>query len=197
MTGNDQNRDEGIDRRTVLKAVGTSAVAGIALSGNASAESVQHGEIERVEAAYDDEVRARWALDAHAQPVLAALAEKGVLERESVTELEFSERTVKGLAKDGQATAQITAEAQTDDGHVEFFVRPETGRAYATVFGEEQTYTLESPAGRDVVTQDDCWYEHRCKANSNCTSLNCVYQERYCCRGLGCGAWQYDGCCAC
>lgn len=201
-TGNDSANPT---RRSVLKGIGASAVAGIAVTGTASAKPI--AEMGRVEVAYDDAARARGVVAEHADPVLAELAANGVLARGDVAELDFDDLSVDALAKDGTPTAQLETTTDVDGGEVEVLVRPETGRAYATVRTDGDVYTVESAAGSDDVSTQDCYYEHRCTNLSCDTAGECVYQERECCDNLtqgeigtsdyDCGNWYNDGCCLC
>lgn len=199
-TGNDSANPT---RRSVLKGIGASAVAGIAVTGTASAKPI--AEISRVEGAYDDTARARWAVAEHADPVLAELAANGVLDRGNVAELDFEDLSVAAIVKDGTPTAQLETTTDVDGDEVEVLVRPETGRAYATVRTDGDVYTVESAAGSDDVTTQDCTYEHRCLTDQYCSDGGCQYQERACCDNLSssevgtadCGDWTNDGCCPC
>lgn len=191
------NRD-GTTRRRLLKSIGATGLAFGAV-GSASAKDVPTGELKRVETAYGDPTRARWAASRHADPVLAELADRGVLERGEVGGLDFESVETKGVYKDGEAVAHLETTTELDGASVEFVVRPETGRAYATVRTDGETYIVESEAGSDDATTQDCYYEHDC-TNYACDGPGCVYLERECCNygdGYECGDWYQDGCCSC
>lgn len=192
-------------RRKLLKTIGAAGLS-VGATGVASADAP--ADLERLEAVHADPLRARWAAARHADPVLAELAERGVLQRGDVTELDFGDADVKGLYKDGTPVVQIETTTEFDDAEVEFVSRPGTGRVYATVRREDTTYTVERAAGSDGVTVQSCWYEHRCiqlSCSGNGGSY-CLYQERHCCDNCTeevgtsatcCGSWTYDGCCGC
>lgn len=193
-------------RRRLLKSIGVTSLA-FGATGVASPKEVPTSELRRVESAYSDPVRARWAVAEHADPVLAELAEKGVLERASVTELDFENVETKGRYKDGTTVVHITTETEVEDATVEFVARPQTGRVYATVRPDDSdVYTVESVAGEDVVTTSDCWYEHTCDSTPCNGGNGCQMYERQCCDGgcvqnVGsrgcCTDWYTDGCCPC
>lgn len=207
------NRD-GTTRRRLLKSIGATGLAFGAV-GSASAADVPTGKLNRVETAYETPARARWAASQHADPVLAELADRGVLERDDVAELDFEDVETKGVYKDGEAVAHVATETEFDGSSVEFAVRPETGRAYATVRTDGgDVYTVESAAGDDdVTTQGECWYEHKCESVACSSGGGCLYLERECCcqdgtTGLSsddvgttcnesCTDWYEDGCCTC
>lgn len=56
MSKDNKSHGSGIDRRSVLKAVGVSAAAGLSMSGSATAREFPEAEVERVRAAYDDDL---------------------------------------------------------------------------------------------------------------------------------------------
>lgn len=187
-------------RRRLLKSISASSLA-FGATGVASARDLPVTELERVEAAYGTPTRARWAAARHAEPVLAELADRGVLDHGDVTELDFEGVTVDSFYGDGQAVAHVSATTDLDGTTVEVAVRPQTGRAYATVRPDDgEVYTVESAAGTDAVTTKDCYYEHDCTNYACDSGSGCVYLERECCNygdGYQCGDWYQDGCCTC
>ncbi|NEU55373.1 hypothetical protein [Halorussus sp. MSC15.2] len=141
----------------------------------------------------------RWAVSEHARSVLSELADRDVLDRGDVTELDFEDVSVEPFYRGGTAVTHLTTETSLPDATVELATRPQTGRAYATVRTADETYTVESPAGSDDVTVRNCYYEHDC-TNYACSSSGCVYLERQCCNygdGYHCDEWSKDGCCSC
>lgn len=193
------DNQNGTTRRRLLKSIGATSLA-FGATGAASARDVPTEELERVKAAYETPTRARWAAAQHADPVLAELAERGVLERGSVAELDFENVEVEGFYKDGGSVAHVATETDLDGATVEFVVRPRTGRAYATVQEGGDTYTVESPAESDDVTTQDCYYEYDCTNYACDSGSGCVYLERQCCNygdGYHCDEWSQDGCCTC
>lgn len=194
-------------RRRLLKSIGATSLA-FGATGVAGARDLPTGELERVKTAYGTPTRVRWAASQHADPVLAELADRGVLERGSVTELDFQNAAVDPFYKDGQAVAHVATETEFDDATVAFVARPETGRVYATVRTDTgDTYTVESAAGTRDVTTQDCWYEHTCDSTYCDSGNGCQKYERQCCdsgcvqSGVGtmgcCSDWYEDGCCPC
>lgn len=199
MSDND-TQGRTVNRRTVLKTVGASAVAGIATAGSATAKEAPMAQMERLETAYDDSIRAQWAVSQHADDVLAELARRGILARGDAAELDFDALSVKGLGKDGTPTAQLETTTERDGKSVEVVVRPGTGRAYATVRTDGDVYTVESVAGSDDVTTQNCYYNHKCESAACSSGGGCVYLEQQCCdygTGYKCGNWEEDGCCTC
>lgn len=181
-------------RRALLKTIGATSLA-VGATGVASADAPP--DLERMEAVHADPLRARWAAAQHADPVLAELADRGVLERGDVTELDFVNADVKGLYRDGTTDVRIAATTEFDGGRIEFVSRPGTGRTYATVRTDDgEVYTVESAAGSDDATVRSCWYEHKCASYMCGIGSYCQYLERECCAG-GCTSWRDDGCCSC
>lgn len=195
-------------RRRLLKSIGATSLA-FGATGVASAREVPTKDLRRVDEAYQSPTRARWATAQYADPVLDELAERGLLERGSVTELDFESVEVEGFYKDGETVAHVETTTEFEDAIVEFAVRPQTGRVYATVHTDDgDVYTVERAAGSDDVTTQSCWYEHTCDTSQFCDSGNgCQKLESQCCddgcvqSGIGtescCGPWYDDGCCPC
>lgn len=187
-------------RRRLLRSIGATSLA-LGATGVVSAREVPTTDLHRVETAHGDPTRARWAVAQHADPVLAELADRGVLDRGSVTELDFEGVQTKGVFKDSAVVAHVETTTEFEEYEVEFAVRPQTGRAYATVRSDDgRAYTVESAAESDDVTMQDCYYNHDC-TNYACDSASgCVYLEQQCCNygtGYECGDWYQDGCCGC
>jgi hypothetical protein len=78
-------------RRALLKTIGATSLAAGA-TGVASADAP--ADLECMEAVHADPLRARWAAAQHADPVLAELADRGVLERGDIAELDFDDADV-------------------------------------------------------------------------------------------------------
>ncbi|MFC7082100.1 hypothetical protein [Halorussus caseinilyticus] len=185
-------------RRRLLKSIGATGLA-FGATGVSSAREVPTRELERASAAYDSPTRARWAAARHADSVLAELADRGVLDRGDATELDFEDASADPFYADGETVAHVTTETALDGATVELAVRPQTGRAYATVRTGDEVYTVESPAGSDDVSVQNCYYEHDCTSYA-CDGSGCVYLERQCCNygdGYRCDDWSQDGCCSC
>jgi hypothetical protein len=195
--------DNDTTRRRLLKSIGATGLA-VSATGFASATSASDEPTE-LEARYRSLDVAQQAVADHAAPVLAELADRGVLERGDATELEFGGvesrmadgATVKGLRKGDATTVHVETTTELDDGHVEIAVRPSTGRAYATVRPDDgDAYTIESEAGSDDVSTTSCWYEHKCASYMCGIGSYCQYLERECCAN-SCTDWYDDGCCSC
>lgn len=190
-------------RRRILKAVGSTGLA-FSATGLASGAGTSD-EVTKLEANYRSTDAAQQAVADYAAPVLAELARRDVLEQGEATELDFSGvesrvadgATVKGLRTDAGPTAHVETTTELDDGRVEVAVRPGSGRAYATVRTDDgDVYTIESAAGSDDVSTQDCWYEHKCESYMCGIGSYCQYLERECC-ATSCTDWYDDGCCSC
>lgn len=210
-----RNTSSETTRRSVLRAIGASATAGAAValaSNGASATATASREMRRLEAAYRDPIRARWALVQHARPVLAELADRGVLDRGTVDELGFDDMDVTGLYLDGETTAQITVRTDTATGPLEIHVRPELGFARGTIEDTgDGPLTVESNPSDDDVSTQVCWTETDCTSSCDFGSDSCAYLERRCCNPClqstddastascetSCDSWSQEGCCSC
>ncbi|WP_276299738.1 hypothetical protein [Halorussus lipolyticus] len=205
MPRNDSNRGStGPNRRSILKAVGASAVAGVAAAGNASAESAV-ADLDRFERSFASSHRAGWAVAEHAGTVVAELADRGYLDTADPSAFDLSavgtdreDASVMGVWLDGEATAQIETVRETATHEIRLVVRPHLDESYATAKpldgGDPITVRDE---GGDVSTSG-CWTESRCTCDP-CDLNSCVYEERTCCDGLSdgvdCGSWSDSGCC--
>lgn len=206
MSRNDDTRGStGPNRRSVLKAVGASAVAGVAAAGNASADEGPITDLDRFEAEFAGTGRARWAVAEHADAVLAELADRGYLDTADSSAFDLSavgtdreDARATSVWLDGDPTAQIEATTETATHEVQLVVRPHLGESYATArrFDESDPITVRD-SGDDVSTEG-CWTESRCTCDP-CDLNSCIYQERTCCDGLSggvdCGSWSDEGCC--
>ncbi|WP_135853464.1 hypothetical protein [Halorussus salinus] len=205
MPRNDANRGStGPDRRSVLKAVGASAVAGVAAAGNASAEGAV-ADLDRFERSFASPTRARRAVAEHADAVLAELTDRGYLDAADASAFDLSPvgtdlegASVMGVWLDGDATAQIEVARETATHEVRLVVRPHRDESYATArpLDGGDPITVRDRDG-DVSTSG-CWTESRCTCDP-CDLNSCVYEERTCCDGLSdgvdCGSWSDEGCC--
>lgn len=220
MSRKDDANDSTVDRRSVLKAVGVSAVGGIALSGSATARRRPFPEeVQRVKAEFEDPASARDALADHADPILDELTERGVLRTASVSAFpaddllaprEYSDvaegATVRGVDVDGEWDAEVVASTETDAHAVELVVQPNRARSYALVDPKDggDMYRLSTSQDDDEVSvSDHCHYESQCLSYFQCDSgTSCQRQERHCCDDDGdgnednCNSWYNDGCCA-
>lgn len=214
---NDAN--DSIDRRSVLKAVGASAVAGVAFTGSATAGSRPvPAEVEQVKAEFEDPITARGTVAEHADALLNELADRGVLAAGSAAAFptgellspgEYSDvtegATVRGARIDGEWDAEVVTSTDTDDHVVEIIVQPNRERSYALVDpkGGGDMYRLTSEQNGDVGVDNHCHYESQCLSYFACSSgSSCQRQERHCCDDDGdgtednCTSWYNDSCCA-
>lgn len=205
MQEDNKTHEKTFDRRSVLKTVGASAMTGLAVTGSASAQTLPTSEMNRVEAAYSDSVRAQWTVAEHADTVLAELADRGYLDTRGAEAFDFSavgtdskDASVMSLFKDDQATAEVKATVETETHEVTVVVHPQLGESYASAkpLADADPITVRDEGG-DVSTQG-CWTESRCTCDP-CDLNTCVYEERTCCDGLSdgvdCGNWSDSGCC--
>ena len=215
--GNDAT--DSIDRRSVLKTIGASAVAGVAFAGSTTASSRPvPAELEQVKAEFDDSVTARAAVAEHADALLEELADRGVLAAGSAAAFptgellspgEYSDvaegATVRGARIDGEWDAEVATSVETDGHAVEIIVQPNRERSYALVDPKDggDMYRLTSEQNGDVGVDNHCHDESQCLSYFQCDSgSSCQRQERHCCDDDGdgtednCTDWYNDGCCA-
>lgn len=213
---NDAN--DSMDRRSVLKAVGASAVGGVAFSGSAIASQHPAPErLTRIKARFADPVAARETVAEHADVLLDELADRGVLATASVSAFPAGElltpgtyshadegATVRGARIDGEWDAEVATSTETESHTVELVVQPNRGRSYALVDPKDggDTYRLTSDQTGDVSIETHCHYESQCLSYFACNSGSyCQRQERHCCDDDGdgvednCTDWYNDGCC--
>lgn len=211
--------NDSMDRRSVLKAVGASAVGGVAFSGSATADRRPVPEkLRRRKAEFEDPITARAAVAEHADVLLDELAERGVLATASaaafpadelLTPAEYSGvtegATVRGVQIDGEWDAEVVTSTETDSHAIELVVQPNRDRSYALVDPKDggDTYRLTFDANGDVSVSNHCHHESRCLSYFACESgSNCQRQRRHCCDDDGdgtaenCTDWYNDRCCA-
>ncbi|WP_276299740.1 hypothetical protein [Halorussus lipolyticus] len=183
-------------RRRLLKSIGATSLA-LGATGVASA-SVSTTRADEVRAQFEASDAIEEAFDAHAAPVLAELADRGVIRSASAAAFDLSDATLS-VSDEG---AKIVATKETDAHEVTVEVLPDKSESGASVkpTGDESPFTLRSAAGDDgVSTEDHCYYEYDC-TNYPCssTSNEAVYLKRHCCEytdGTDCSSWEQDGCC--
>lgn len=207
MQDNDKRGEKVIDRRSVLKTVGTTAVGGIALAGSGSAKPRSSPEkVSRIRETYSDERAARSAVARHADELLAGLAERGVV-GETAGAAFFDgadDVTAEPVEIDGVTSGRLTVSREFADHTVDLVVFPERDRSFAYVHrnGETQKFSADS---EDVAVDAacDCYYEYKCE--SLCPDGTAGYpHQRYsreCCscdNGTACDDWSADSgvCCA-
>lgn len=151
-------------RRSVLKAAGATAAAGLATTaaaGTAAADAATPGGsgAHGVEPVTADRAAAETAFDWHADELLADLEADGVIVDRSALSLEPGDFGAMVADRDGTAVVrdrdtgvhEVRTVQQVGGGEVAMAVEVETGRAYA-VF---------SPAGTDERLLYDPDYDHR------------------------------------
>lgn len=183
-------------RRRLLKSIGATGLA-LSATGGASA-SVSDTRAAELKAQYGAADAVEETFDAHATPVLAELADRGVIQSASAATFNLSDATLS-VSDEG---AKIVATKETDTHEVTVEVRPDQSGSAASVkpTGDATPFTLRSEAEDDgVSTEDHCYYEYDC-TNYPCssTSNEAVYLKRHCCEytdGTSCSSWEQDGCC--
>jgi hypothetical protein len=184
--------DRHLDRRSVLKAIGSTAAVGAGL-GAASSSAAAIETRNRLLRSYSDEQRLQSAFQEHAGGLRRALADEGIVAEDfDFGELSFEiDAEVSGLepaAQDGLAgvtaverngvqTALGIVSASTDTHDLALFVQPELERAYALVepkAGDERF--LATDLG--VQPTGDCFYTE-C-TNDCCADATAIEQEWQC-----------------
>lgn len=171
--------DNHLDRRSVLKTVGSAAAAGIGLAatgGTAGAVETTH----RLERAYSDERRLRIAFQQHGEGLRQTLVDEEIVaddfdfdaldfeidEEVNGLEAKADDRsaTVTAHPVEGQMTAIGVVTASTETHDVRLYVQPERDEAYAIV----------EPEGGDqrfIATESD--FEPSSCGWTECTTSCC------------------------
>lgn len=198
------------DRRSVLKTVGSAAVAGIGLgvsSGSVAAIEAKN----RLERAYEDERRLRIAFEQHGTALRGALVEAGLVGDDfSFAGLDFdidTERTrlepeaddrLAGITAIGDETSlsalgMVSTSSDTHD--IALFVQPERDRAYALAEPKDGgDRVLVSDEGVDAITQSYtrctscCDENYRTEEEVDCT----IEEDRCVVLGTSCGCFDCD-----
>ena len=174
------DNDKRFDRRSVLKAIGTTAVVGAGLgasTGNVAAIETK----QRLTEAYHDEMRLRTAFARHGAGLRANLVEEGFVSEDfefasvgvdldaDVTGLEPSADDrlagVTAVFEEGTATAFGMLSTSSDTHEISLFVQPERDLAYAMAEpkdGGDRVIVTESD-----VTPTGCSYQ---SCGSCCTT---------------------------
>lgn len=205
MSGDNDTHDE-LDRRSMLRAVGTSAITGIALTGNAAAQQrTTRKQLQQIRSTYDDPSAVEQAIRTTAGGLLSNLSERGLLSEGTVSELDVDDADVKTVHIDGIASARIgvTTTIDSHDLTVVVFPEAEQSRAYVDP-ADGEAYGLT--ADGSVTTSNDCccYNEYKCSdvlCEDN-PSLLYPYQSysRECCE-CPCGGdrvcedWEPNNCC--
>lgn len=210
MSGNDNQ----FNRRSVLKTVGSAAVAGIGLG--ASSNSVAAVETKRrLTRAYSDERRLRAAFEQHAEDIRRTLvAENFVAEEFAFSDLtididpnesgldptaEDGRAGVTGVTEDGTATAFASVSTSSETHELTLFVQPERDEAYALVEpadGGDRMLVTDSevrPQGciKDECTTDCCGgdkesYLKQYECDVNCENCNTLIGTSCSCETCEC-----------
>lgn len=181
-------------RRRLLKSIGATSLA-FGATGLASATPDDEA-VAELKSRYGTAAAAEQAVTAHANPLLAELADRDVIESASAAAFELSDATL-AVNDDG---AKIVTTRETDDHRVTLAVHPDQGESVVSVkpAGDGDAYTIRSDADDDVSTEDHCYYEYDC-TNYPCSSQSgAIYLKRHCCEytdGTQCSSWEQDGCC--
>jgi hypothetical protein len=200
MSGNDKH----LDRRSVLKAIGTTAVVGAGL-GSVTGSAVAQSEADQLARNYDDETRLRFAFEQHAGGVRQTLVDEGIVAEDfDFGTLEFDlDSGAKGLEPtaedrlagvtglvDGPTSAFGFVSTSSDTHEISLYVQPERDDAYALVEplgGGERLLVQESSVSPTGCTYTECQNEcctedykekYYYDCDSNCQ--NCVVYDQDC-----------------
>lgn len=148
MSPNDQ--DDGIDRRSVLRglaATGTAAIGVTAASGSAAAE------VYRTKRKLEDPEAARATFARRTSEVRRELADRGIVESDSVDEFSFEPRLEPEAVVSETADFEgydVAADTEHDTAHLS--VSKNTGRYQLAVYvrpGEERAYAVVEDTRND------------------------------------------------
>lgn len=164
--------DNRLDRRSVLKTIGSAAVAGVGVSATTGTVAAVQTK-RRLTRAYSDETRLRFAFEQHGEGLRQTLVDEGfVAEDFEFGALDFDvdpevigvEPTaddrlagVAAITQDGTATAFASVSTSSDTHDISLFVQPERDEAYALVEpkgGGDRVLVTE-----DEVSPQGCSYE--------------------------------------
>jgi len=179
----DSNR---LDRRSVLKALGTTAAVGTGLAASTGSAAAQ------VARAYGDESSLRAAFEAHGGDLRDTLVAEGIVRDERVfgdlavdldDEVAGLEPTaadslagVTGVREGGTTTALGAISTSSDTHDIALYVQPQRGEAYARVTpkGGGDTFLVNG----DGVSPEGCEYTE-CVDEGDCTSSYCYTKKKY------------------
>lgn len=201
--------DKRLDRRTVLKALGTTAAVGTGLAagtgGAAAMKTKQH-----LAASYADEGSLRAAFEAHGDDLLAELRAAGVVgESFDFGDVDFAidpdetglgPTAADGLAgvsavhEEGVFTAFGSVSTSSDTHEIALYVQPERGLAYARATPKSGGDTLR--VSGDGVSPEGCSYTECGSDCSTCYDTKKYYNCDPDC--TGCDLYDTDcSCCDC
>jgi hypothetical protein len=198
----DSNR---LDRRSVLKALGTTAAVGTGLAASTGSAAAQ------VARTYGDESSLRAAFEAHGGDLRDTLVAEGIVSEDfAFGDLSFSiDPDATGLAptaEDGLASVGVSSgngptsalgvvSTSSDTHDISLYVQPQRGEAYARVVPQDGGDTLK--VSGDGVTPEGCEYT-KCVDDGDCTSSYCyTKKEYYSCDSSCNNCSQYDWDCSC
>ena len=183
--------NSGFDRRSVLKALGTTAMVGAGL-GAAAGSGAARVDDDEFAKAYADETRLRFAFAQHAEGVRRTLADEGfVAEDFDFWSLRFDiDEDVEGidpttddrvagvssLLDHGEPTAFGMVSTSSDTHEISLYVQPHRDEAYALVEpkgGDERFIVKDSE-----VTPQGCTYK---SCSNDCCSDLTSYRYQYDC----------------
>lgn len=200
--------DTRLDRRTVLKALGSTAAVGTGFTagtGGAAAQATR---------AIGNESALREAFEHHGDDLRETLVAEGFVPADfAFADLAFDlDPAVSGLdpgdadrlagvtavAGDGTITALGMVSASSDTHDLALYVQPGRGKAYARATPKDGGDTLK--VSGDGVTPEGCTYTS-CNEDGTCDSYQCfINRDHYSCDSScrNCDVYKSDcGCCDC
>lgn len=218
--------NERFDRRTLLKTIGSTAVAGIALGATSGAAAAVETD-DRLARAYSDERRLKIAFQQHGEDLRTTLVDEGFVSEdfdfgalsfdidESATGLDPTDEDhvagVTSTTQEGTTTAFASVSTSSDTHEISLFVQPERDKAYALVESKasgERVMVFDSdvsPAGclKDKCTSDSCSTCYSVRETYDCgddCQTNCTLVDTNCdCKSCSCDdrAWCTTECSYC
>lgn len=200
----DTNR---LDRRSVLKALGTTAAVGSGLAASTGSAAAARS----IAAAYRDEGALREAFEQHGDALRETLVAEGIVSEDfDFADLDLAiDPEATGLAPtadDGLASVGVSsgngptsalgvASTSSDTHEIALYVQPERGEAYAraTPKGGGDTFRADG----DGVSPEGCEYT-KCVDDGDCTASYCYTKNEYYSCDINCqNCSQYDWDCSC
>ncbi|WP_266075934.1 hypothetical protein [Haladaptatus caseinilyticus] len=165
--------ESGASRRSILRAVGSSASVGfgmVSFSGAASAKKMDLGKLERVKQIYRDESTAEAAFNRIGKPLLTELVSRGYL-HSSYLRVDMlanggrrHEARLLATKQDGIYTTQIGVRHETEFHEVDVHVQPERNRAFAYVETKATGERLKFDTRFDEpIRVNDCYRKNECE----------------------------------
>lgn len=204
------DENDRFDRRTVLKSIGTAALAagGLGAAGGSAAAIETQG---RLADAYADEDRLLAAFERHGDGLRRTLVEAGFVDAEfEYADLDFEVEggvasleptSADGLAEvtameeRGTTTALGIVSTSSDTHEISLYVQPQRDETYA--FVESKGGGEEFVASRDGVEPQNCVYT-TCDFSESCPSTDYnITKEIHCAAPLCDRCWVYSTSCGC